>query len=156
MPHLFRISAVKWIQEPIPEAHMPNEDLHDLPTQCPVSGGELYVSELTCEDSGVVIRGKFKMPASAGLNTDEKAFLKVFLRARGVISTVEKELGMSYPTARAKLDRLLASMKLVPIKEDDKKRHKAAEKKLKILKDLEEGNITAAEAKRKLRGLKSK
>ena len=135
---------------------MPNEDLHDLPTQCPVSGGELYVSELTCEDSGVVIRGKFKMPASAALGTDEKAFLKVFLRARGVISTVEKELGMSYPTARAKLDRLLASMKLVPIKEDDKKRHKAAEKKLKILKDLEEGNITAAEAKKKLRGPKSK
>ena len=135
---------------------MPNEDLHDLPTQCPVSGGELYVSELTCEDSGVVIRGKFRMPASAGLDNDEKAFLKVFLRARGVISTVEKELGMSYPTARAKLDRLLAAMNLVPIKDDDKKRHRAAERKRKILKDLEEGTITAAEAKKKLRGQKGK
>ena len=135
---------------------MPNEDLHDLPTQCPVSGGELYVSELTCEGSGVVIRGKFKLPQSASLDEDERKFLKVFLRARGVISTVEKEMGMSYPTVRAKLDSLLCAMNLAPIKSDEKKRSKNAEKKRKILKDLEEGKLTPAEAKKKMRGLQSK
>lgn len=135
---------------------MSNEDFHEIPAQCPVSGGELYVSELTCEESGVVIRGKFELPQSASLGEDEREFLKVFLSARGVISTVEKKLGISYPTVRAKLDSLLESMKLEPIKTDEKKRSKDAEKKRKILKDLEEGKLTPAEAKKKMRGLKTK
>lgn len=135
---------------------MSNEDYHEIPAQCPVSGGELYVSELTCEESGVVIRGKFNLPQSANLDEDERKFLKVFLRARGVISTVEKEMGMSYPTVRAKLDALLDAMNLAPIKTDDKKRARDAEKKRKILKDLEEGKLTPAEAKEKMRGLKTK
>ena len=135
---------------------MSEKQFHDIPTECPVSGGELYVSEVTCEESGVVIRGKFKLPQGSGLSDEERKFLNVFLRARGVISTVEKEMGMSYPTVRSKLDALLESMSLSPIKADEKKRKKTAEKKRRILKELEEGNITPEEAKEKIRGLDEK
>lgn len=128
--------------------------LLDIPTRCPVTGGELYVSELTCEESGVVIRGKFKLPQSAHLDEDKQAFLKVFLRARGVISNVEKELGISYPTVRARLDSLLHEMGLGPSDEDKKRGAAAADKKRKVLKDLEDGKITPEEAKKKMRGLK--
>ena len=135
---------------------MSEKKFHEMPTECPVSGGELYVSELTCEESGVVIRGKFSLPQGSELSEEERKFLNVFLRARGVISTVEKEMGMSYPTVRSKLDALLDSMNLAPIKADEKKRKKTAEKKRKILKDLEEGTITPDEAKEKIRDLDGK
>ena len=129
---------------------MARDDYMEIPRKCPLSGGELYVSELTCEESGVVIRGKFRLPQGATLDEDQQAFLKVFLRARGVISSVEKELGISYPTVRGRLDSLLDSMGLAPLKVDQKRQ----EKKRQILKELEEGKLTAAEAKKKMRGLR--
>jgi hypothetical protein len=124
----------------------------EIPSRCPVSGGEMYVSELTCEESGVVVRGKFRLPKQAALDEEKQAFLKVFLRARGVISTVEKEMGISYPTVRARLDSLLSEMGLSPIKDDGMA--KRNEKKRQILKDLEDGKLTAEQAKKKMRGLK--
>ena len=125
---------------------MARDDYMEIPRKCPLSGGELYVSELTCEESGVVIRGKFRLPQGATLDEDQQ----VFLRARGVISSVEKELGISYPTVRGRLDSLLDSMGLAPLKVDQKRQ----EKKRQILKELEEGKLTAAEAKKKMRGLR--
>ncbi len=136
---------------------MPNDELPDIPTECPVSGKPLHVTELTCEESGVVIRGKFRLPDGAEMPDEQRKFLSVFIRARGVISTVERELGLSYPTVRSKLDKLLDSMNLAPIKEDTKKtddKKKTAAKRRKILKDLEDEKITAAQAKKKLQGLK--
>lgn len=133
------------------------DGFHEIPAQCPVSGGPLYVSELTCEESGIVIRGKFRLPEHTALDEDKQAFLKVFLRARGVISTVEKELGISYPTVRARLDSLLEEMGLAAIKEDQvstTRKKKLDERRRQVLKDLEDGKISAEQAKKKLRGMK--
>ena len=131
----------------------PNGDGYlEIPSRCPVSGGELYVSELTCEESGVVIRGKFRLPEQTKLDMEKQAFLKVFLRARGVISTVEKEMGVSYPTVRARLDNLLSELGLAPIKDDAIA--KRNEKKRQILLELEAGKLTPDQAKKKLKALK--
>lgn len=130
----------------------PNE-LHRLPHSDPVSGGDLYVSELTSEQSGVTIRGKFAIPAYAKLNTEQAHFLETFLRCRGVISSVERELGISYPTVRARLDSLLDTLGLTPAPEEKAKRDRTIEKKRKILEQLEKGEISAADAKEKIRQL---
>ena len=124
---------------------------HDIPPHDPISGGELYISELASEESGVTIRGKFAIPRYARLDADQSGFLEAFLRCRGVISGVEKELGISYPTVRARLDALLESLDLSPINERPKK-EKSIEKKRKILEQLEKGEISAEEAKTKLKG----
>jgi hypothetical protein len=143
------------------EAHVANgkeeagdKGLLEIPARCPVSGGELHISELTCEESGVVIRGKFRIPEQAALDEEKQNFLKVFLKARGVISTVEKEMGISYPTVRARLDSLLQDMGLAPTQEDADRRKKIDEKKKQVLKDLEDGKLTAEQAKKKLKALR--
>jgi hypothetical protein len=123
---------------------------HKLPTADPVSGGELYISELACDESGVAIRGKFEIPVYARLDHDQQEFLETFLRCRGMISNVEKELGISYPTVRSRLDALLESLGLTPVKEDGPKKGKPKDKKRKILDQLEKGEITPEEAKEKL------
>ncbi|HEY3780215.1 MAG TPA: DUF2089 domain-containing protein [Fimbriimonadaceae bacterium] len=129
---------------------MSQEKLHKIPTRDPVSGGKLFVSELTGADSGIQIRGKFEIPIFAHLDNDQAEFLEAFLRCRGMISCVEKELGISYPTVRARLDALLTALNLTPAKEDGKSA-KLAEKRKLILDQLERGEITAQEAKAKLR-----
>jgi len=135
---------------------MAKHDLREIPAKCPITGEAIYVSEITSEESGIVIRGRFAVPKSAGLDAEQQAFLETFLRARGVIATMEKELGISYPTVRARIDALLEALALTPYKEREAKTEPSAEAKRKILKQLEDGKITAAEAKAKLRGLETK
>lgn len=131
--------------------------LYPLPTHDPVTNRPLYVSELTSEESGITIRGRFAIPSYSQLRPEQAHFLEVFLRSRGTLSNVEKELGISYPTVRARLDDLLEALGLAdepqPAKRD-KTIEKAEEKRKKILDQLEKGEISVAAAKAKLEGLK--
>ncbi|MBX3119509.1 MAG: DUF2089 domain-containing protein [Fimbriimonadaceae bacterium] len=130
---------------------MSKDSQHTLPHRDPISGKPLYVSELACEESGVTIRGRFAIPPYAQLDPDQAHFLETFLRCRGMLSSMEKELGVSYPTVRARLDALLQALDLKPIKDDTKTKEKLEERKRKILDDLEAGKISADEAKRKIK-----
>jgi hypothetical protein len=132
---------------------MSKEKLKKLLTRDPVNGGELYVSELASDDSGITIRGRFEIPRYARLDEEQSRFLETFLRCRGMLNSVERELGISYPTVRARLDSLLASLDLSPVKEDAPKKDKSAEKKKQILEELEKGEITAEEAKARLKAV---
>ncbi len=118
----------------------------------PVSGGDLYISELAGDESGIAIRGRFEMPRYAKLTEEQEQFLETFLRCRGMINSVEKELGISYPTVKSRLESLLSALDLMPVKEETAKKDKSAEKKVKILEQLEKGEITAEQAKSKLKG----
>jgi hypothetical protein len=131
---------------------MGEKKIKKLLTQDPVSGGDLYVSELASEDSGITIRGRFEIPRWSRLTEEQEQFLETFLRCRGMINSVEKELGISYPTVKSRLESLLASLDLSPVKEESAKKDKSAEKKAKILEQLEKGEISAEEAKAKLKG----
>ena len=66
--------------------------------------------------------------------------------------SVERELGISYPTARARLDSLLEALDMKPTEPRDEglKKEKSNEKKRRILEELERGEITPEQAKEKL------
>jgi hypothetical protein len=101
---------------------MGKDKLHAIPAHDPVGGGELFVSELTSEDSGVTIRGRFEIPRYSKLDKDHQKFLETFLRCRGMLSRVEEELNLSYPTVRARLDGLLDALNLTPARARRRKR----------------------------------
>lgn len=136
---------------------MARDDFHDLPGVCPVTGEALFVSEVTSVASGVVIRGRFRMPRYAGLEKEQAQLLEVFIRSRGVISTMEKELGLSYPTVRARIDSLMQSLGYEPLKTPASPRPDAtADDKRKVLELLEQGTISAEEAKARLKEFATK
>lgn len=112
----------------------------------------MYVSELANDESGVRIKGKFEVPAYSRLDPEQAHFLEVFLRSRGVLSAVEKELGLSYPTVRARLDQVLGALGFAPIA--DTPQNGRPRKGSEIIDMLEKGEITAEEAKARLRGSK--
>lgn len=125
---------------------------HRMPARDPVTGGELYVSELTSEDSGITIRGKFEVPRYAKLDAEQQHFLETFLRCRGMLNAVERELGLSYPTVRLRLDGVLEALGFAPTRDEPqpKRERISSERKRKILEELESGQITPEEAKAKL------
>lgn len=131
---------------------MANPKKLTLPPKDPFGTGDIVVTEITGESSGVVVRGQFEIPKWARLEPEQASFLETFLRCRGVIASMEKELGLSYPTVRARLDSLLATLNLEPVKEEKQKRVAQSTNHQDVLDRLARGEIDAAEAKRLMRG----
>lgn len=83
---------------------------------CPCCGKKLHVSELSCEDCGVSVRGSFALPAFAGLSAEDQNFVAVFMRNSGNMRDVQAELKLSYPTVRKMLDRVAGAFGAEPKK----------------------------------------
>lgn len=82
------------------------------PVDCPVCGDELVTSRLGCPGCGTELSGHFARCAFCSLDAKELELLQVFLSSRGNLREVEKHLGVSYPTARARFTDLLVKLGL--------------------------------------------
>ena len=116
-------------------------------SRCPVCNGELKVTRLRCEECDTVIENDFTLSKFDYLSAEDLCFTETFIRCRGNIKEVEKELGISYPTVRAKLDGIIQKLGYgTETKPDEEMLKREA-----ILKALEQGEITAEEAIRQLK-----
>lgn len=82
-------------------------------SECPSCGGPLKVTVLRCSDCGMELHNDFQIGPFDSLTAGQTEFLISFLRQRGNMSSLQAELGISYPTAKKKLDDLLTALKLV-------------------------------------------
>jgi hypothetical protein len=117
--------------------------------RCPVCGGELFITQLSCGSCRTRMEGRFPMPRFCQLDEEQAEFLEVFLRCRGVIKEVERELGVSYPTVKAKLDSLLSSLGLLEEEGED-----IGRRRMEVIEELEGGRISAQEAIKRLKELR--
>ncbi len=85
---------------------------HRAPSDCPVCGDQLAVTRLGCPSCGSELAGVFSSCEFCSLNDAELEMLRVFLTSRGNLREVEKHLGVSYPTARARFSALLGKIGL--------------------------------------------
>jgi hypothetical protein len=122
---------------------------------CPVCGGALAVTQLSCRRCDVTVGGSFEPSRFDRLTADQSAFLETFLRCRGVIRDVEAALGISYPTVRARLDGLLAALDLdTPAPVDDPVDEALAARRREVLQDIDSGRISPEAGLRILETLK--
>src|ERR1700676_1597595 len=82
--------------------------------KCPSCDGNLTVARLDCPDCSISIEGEFAPPALLKLTGAQIDFVEVFIKNRGVIREVERELGVSYPTVRARLDDVITALGYSP------------------------------------------
>lgn len=92
---------------------------HDVIATCPVCSGELSVTRLRCGDCGTVIEGEFGVGRFARLTREQTLVLESFLRSRGNLRDMERELGISYPTVRARVEALIRALGFGPRDEPD-------------------------------------
>ncbi|AKA68874.1 DUF2089 domain-containing protein [Clostridium scatologenes] len=108
-------------------------------SKCPVCSSKLLISKLKCSKCNTVIENDFEMSKFEYLSEEQLKFIEVFLKNRGNIKDVEKELGISYPTVRSKLDEVIISLGYKVAKEP------SVDKK-KIVDMLDKGEITPDQA----------
>jgi len=110
-----------------------------LISRCPVCSGRLRAVKLKCGKCGTVIENEFELSKFESLGEEQLRFLETFVKCRGNIKDVERELGISYPTVRAKLDEVISALGHAVTK-------KSAIESTEIIDMLEKGEITAEQA----------
>lgn len=119
---------------------------HPMPTRCPVTGETLEVTRLRGPTSGVVIEGEFMPNEFALLDGEALDYLRLFVKVRGNLKELERILGVSYPTVRARFDAMLRALGYEVA--DDQ-----ADVRSQVLAALERGEIGADEATRRLQSI---
>ncbi len=137
------------MNQDFPQSH---QHLHPVPGQCPVCGQHLHVTRLECGSCGTGIDGHFALDRFARLSTDQVSFLEVFIKNRGVIKDIEVDLGISYPTVRARLDYVIRALGF-PVNDDALRPSQAREERRSILEALRAKEISADDAARRLAAL---
>ena len=109
-------------------------------------GGSLVVERVRIPEKGIAVEGQFTLPELSRLTLEDQVFIVAFLRSHGSIKEMEQTFGVSYPTIKARLNRISGQLQFV---ETDPSPSRA-----EILARLKSGEISAEEAIRNLEALK--
>lgn len=130
-----------------------------LPARCPSCGASLKITELTCDKCGTIIKGSYNLNKFLTLDPQQEQFLLTFLLSKGNLKEVQERLGVSYPTAKNRLEELLFSLGLIEAKKEIKEnKEEFKEEKIskleEILEKIEKGEISGEEAIEKIKEVK--
>jgi hypothetical protein len=111
-------------------------DWNDLSTM--TGGQELVVNKVTITGSGISIEGEFELPPLARLSYEDQVFIAMFIKVHGSIKDMEQAFGISYPTVKARLNRICEKLGFVHAK--------PVQEREEVLGKLEKGEISVNEA----------
>jgi len=101
-------------------------------------GRPMVIERVRLQDSGIAIEGAFEPPRLALLSAEDQVFVAAFVRSHGSIKEMEQVFGVSYPTVKARLNRIAEALQFVEID--------PAPSRSELLDRLSRGEITAEEA----------
>jgi hypothetical protein len=132
---------------------------HDVISICPVCSSELAVTRLHCRSCGTTLEGDFSVGRFGRLNRDQLTLLESFLRSRGNLREMERELGISYPTVRARVEALVRALGFGPRSDADEIDEAVVERatpprtRAEVLEALARHELSAEDAAAAIRAL---
>jgi hypothetical protein len=108
-------------------------------------GAPLVVERVRIPEKGIAIEGEFTLPELARMSLEDQVFVTAFLRSHGSIKEMEQIFGVSYPTIKARLNRISSQLHFIETNPQPSRSE--------ILERLKNGEITAAEAIRELEAI---
>jgi hypothetical protein len=127
----------------VDEANKSPRDWQEL-TQL-TCGQRIVVERVRMADKDIAIEGSFELPQLARLGLEDQVFITAFVRSHGSIKEMERIFGVSYPTIKARLTRIAASLEFVETN--------PTSSKSEILERLRRGETTAEDAIREMEAL---
>jgi hypothetical protein len=109
-------------------------------------GHPIVVERIRLADKDIAIEGSFELPQLARLDMADQVFITAFVRSHGSIKEMERIFGVSYPTIKARLNRIAGSLEFVETN--------PMPSKAEIFERLQQGEITAEDAIREMETLK--
>jgi len=109
-------------------------------------GCSLVVERVRLPEKQIAVEGEFVLPELARLSLEDQVFITAFLRSHGSIKDMEQIFGVSYPTIKARLNRIAGQLEFVDTN--------PSPSRAEVLERLKSGEIDASEAIRALEALK--
>ena len=109
-------------------------------------GASLVIERVSLPDKQIAIEGQFFLPELARLSLEDQIFVTAFLRSHGSIKEMEQTFGVSYPTIKARLNRISGQLQFIDIN--------PSPSSAEVLERLKSGELSAEEAIRALEALK--
>lgn len=109
-------------------------------------GSALTIERVRIPEKQLAIEGQFALPELARLSLEDQVFVAAFVRSHGTIKVMEQTFGVSYPTIKARLNRISSQLEFIEIN--------PSSSPTDVLQQLNSGEISAADAIRALEALK--
>jgi Uncharacterized protein conserved in bacteria len=106
----------------------------------------ITVERVKLTESGAALEGSWELPQLARLSAEDQVFVIAFVRSHGSIKEMERVFGVSYPTIKARLNRIGESLDFVDTNPQPSR--------VEILERLSRGEITPDDAIKELEKLK--
>ncbi len=113
--------------------------------KCPVCGENTEITTIYCNDCGTKIEGHFDLCRFCRLTEEQKSFIETFIKCRGNIKEVEKELGISYPTVKNRLDDAANALGYEN-PQGTAQEEEILSRRMEILDELENGKLSVEDA----------
>jgi hypothetical protein len=113
----------------------------------------MMVTRLRCPTCETAVEGSFEIGKFARLSREQLEFIETFIKCRGNIKEVERELGISYPTVRGRLDNVIEALGYKVEHVPDEAAAQRLARRKEILDSLNKGEITSEEALKLLKQL---
>lgn len=110
-------------------------------------GQPILIERVRLAGKGIAIEGSFELPQLACLSAEDQAFVIAFVHSHGSLKEMEQVFAVSYPTIKARLNRISSSLEFV-----DTTPPPPAPPRSQVIDRLSRGEITAEEAVRLLQG----
>jgi len=110
---------------------------------CPACEEEIIVTEQTCLHCGTTVRGQFQPNIFSKLSPNNLKFLEIFVKNRGNVKDMEREMGWSYWTIRNHLNEIIAELGFEEAVADEAFN---ARERQDILERVNKGELDSAEA----------
>jgi hypothetical protein len=117
-------------------------------------GQPFTVERVRLAGSGIAVEGEFEPPQLAQLSGDDQVFVAAFVRSHGSIKEMERIFGVSYPTIKARLNRIAGRLDFInpDVIDSGPADDGAAPRKADVVERLRRGEITAQQALAELEG----
>ena len=84
-----------------------------LPVSCPSCENELAVEKLICNNCETQVVGNYQLTLFLKLSAEEQEFIMQFFLSSGSLKDMAKQMDVSYPTMRNKVDDLITKIKTI-------------------------------------------
>ena len=79
--------------------------------ECPYCSEILKIDRMRCDQCGVVIEASFPASRLGNLPTEHQRFIEMFVLAGGNLKEIASLTGVSYPTVRSRLNKIIEALR---------------------------------------------
>jgi len=80
---------------------------------CPYCNRAMQVTRMSCPSCEIAVEADFPAPRLARLPVEHQRFIEMFILASGNLKSIAEQAGVSYPTVRSRLDKIIEAMRQV-------------------------------------------